>query len=129
MLAPLAHIFGLGCCAPESAEQKAKQGMSKKRVHEIAKELKGHGTELDNKEVVNELAALGYEVMEPNRLPERSPVAPGPRVTKQTPGRPVRRPCASATFAITLRRAPSASWRIPEDSWVQEPSARCKRNQ
>ena len=26
--------------------------MSKKRVHEIAKELKGHGIELDNKEVV-----------------------------------------------------------------------------
>ncbi|QSQ19226.1 translation initiation factor IF-2 [Pyxidicoccus parkwayensis] len=36
--------------------------MSKKRVHEIAKELKGHGIELDNKEVVNELAALGYDV-------------------------------------------------------------------
>jgi translation initiation factor IF-2 len=36
--------------------------MSKKRVHEIAKELKGHGIELDNKEVVTELAALGYDV-------------------------------------------------------------------
>ncbi len=36
--------------------------MSKKRVHEIAKELKGHGIELDNKEVVNELSALGYDV-------------------------------------------------------------------
>jgi translation initiation factor IF-2 len=36
--------------------------MSKKRVHEIAKELKSHGIELDNKEVVNELVALGYDV-------------------------------------------------------------------
>jgi len=36
--------------------------MSKKRVHEIAKELKGHGIELDNKEVVTELASLGYDV-------------------------------------------------------------------
>jgi translation initiation factor IF-2 len=36
--------------------------MSKKRVHEIAKELKGHGIELDNKEVVNELSSLGYDV-------------------------------------------------------------------
>ncbi|MFY2558257.1 translation initiation factor IF-2 [Corallococcus terminator] len=36
--------------------------MSKKRVHEIAKELKGHGIELDNKEVVTELSALGYDV-------------------------------------------------------------------
>src|SRR5438132_13715827 len=36
--------------------------MSKKRVHEIAKELKSHGIELDNKDVVNELVALGYDV-------------------------------------------------------------------
>ena len=36
--------------------------MSKKRVHEIAKELKAFGIDLDNKEVVNELAALGYSV-------------------------------------------------------------------
>src|SRR5262245_61558703 len=36
--------------------------MSKKRVHEIAKELKAHGIELDNKEVVTELVALGYDV-------------------------------------------------------------------
>ncbi|MBJ6764808.1 translation initiation factor IF-2 [Myxococcaceae bacterium JPH2] len=36
--------------------------MSKKRVHEIAKELKSHGIELDNKEVVTELAGLGYDV-------------------------------------------------------------------
>ena len=37
--------------------------MSKKRVHEIAKELKSFGIDLDNKEVVTELdaerAALG----------------------------------------------------------------------
>src|SRR5215813_3125566 len=36
--------------------------MAKKRVHEIAKELKSHGIELDNKEVVTELLALGYDV-------------------------------------------------------------------
>ncbi len=36
--------------------------MSKKRVHEIAKELKGHGIELDNKEVVTELLSFGYDV-------------------------------------------------------------------
>ena len=36
--------------------------MSKKRVHEIAKELKDHGVELDNKEVVTELVSLGYDV-------------------------------------------------------------------
>ena len=36
--------------------------MSKKRVHEIAKELKDSGVELDNKQVVDELKALGYDV-------------------------------------------------------------------
>ena len=37
--------------------------MSKKRVHEIAKELKeAHGIELDNKAVVEELKALGIDV-------------------------------------------------------------------
>src|SRR5215471_12964709 len=36
--------------------------MAKKRGHEIAKELKSHGIELDNKEVVAELLALGYDV-------------------------------------------------------------------
>src|SRR6266851_124969 len=36
--------------------------MAKKRVHEIAKDLKSHVIELDNKEVVTELLALGYDV-------------------------------------------------------------------
>jgi translation initiation factor IF-2 len=36
--------------------------MSKKRVHEVAKELKAFGIELDNKGVVQELVALGYDV-------------------------------------------------------------------
>jgi translation initiation factor IF-2 len=37
--------------------------MSKKRVHEIARELKeNHGIELDNKAVVTELVSLGYDV-------------------------------------------------------------------
>ena len=40
--------------------------MSKKRVNEIAKELKDQGVELDNKEVVTELLSLGYEVKSPS---------------------------------------------------------------
>src|SRR5262245_393842 len=36
--------------------------MSKKRVHEIAKDLKDAGVDLDNKQVVDELKALGYDV-------------------------------------------------------------------
>src|ERR687892_1037521 len=42
--------------------EKAESGMSKKRVHEVAKELKAFGIELDNKEVVQELVGLGYDV-------------------------------------------------------------------
>src|SRR3954471_17314545 len=68
--------------------------MSKKRVHEIAKELKGHGIELDNKDVVTELLSLGYDVkshsssLEDDQanaaiqkiVDKRSPKAPAPPV-------------------------------------------------
>ena len=36
--------------------------MAKKRVHELAKELKVHGIEMDNKELVSTLHSLGYDV-------------------------------------------------------------------
>jgi translation initiation factor IF-2 len=36
--------------------------MSKKRVHELGKQLKEHGIELSNQELVDKLHALGYEV-------------------------------------------------------------------
>jgi translation initiation factor IF-2 len=68
--------------------------MSKKRVHEVAKELKSHGIELDNKEVVQELVTLGYDVkshsssLEEDQatsavsaiLAKRKPKAPEPQV-------------------------------------------------
>src|SRR5512142_1143510 len=36
--------------------------MSKKRVHELGKQLKEHGVELSNQELVEKLHALGYDV-------------------------------------------------------------------
>src|SRR5512140_519585 len=36
--------------------------MSKKRVHELGKQLKEHGSELSNQELVDKLHALGYDV-------------------------------------------------------------------
>src|SRR5512141_624420 len=36
--------------------------MSKKRVHELGKQLKEHGIELSNQELVEKLHALGYDV-------------------------------------------------------------------
>ena len=36
--------------------------MSKKRVHEIGRELKSHGVELDNKQLLVELVSFGFDV-------------------------------------------------------------------
>jgi len=36
--------------------------MSKKRVHEIGKQLKEHGIDFSNSELVEKLHALGYDV-------------------------------------------------------------------
>ena len=45
--------------------------MSKKRVHELGKQLKEHGIELSNQELVEKLHALGYlsliHISEPTR--------------------------------------------------------------
>ena len=73
--------------------------MSKKRVHEIAKELNKHGIELDNKDVVTELVSLGYDVknhsssLEDDQataavqkiLDKRKPKAPPPAAPSATP--------------------------------------------
>jgi len=83
--------------------------MSKKRVHEIAKELKNHGIELDNKDVVTELVSLGYDVkshsssLEDDQataavqkiLDKRKPKAPPPAVAPK--GFVVRRKVGAGT--------------------------------
>src|SRR5713226_8591604 len=74
--------------------------MSKKRVHEIARELKAQGIELDNKDVVGELVALGYDVkshsssLEDDQanaailkiVQQRKPQAPRPAHRRSGPG-------------------------------------------
>src|SRR5512137_172551 len=69
--------------------------MSKKRVHELGKQLKESGIELSNQELVEKLHALGYDVkshsssLEEDQcqsayeriVAERKPKAPAPRPT------------------------------------------------
>ena len=100
--------------------------MSKKRVHEIAKELKSHGIELDNKEVVTELVALGYDVkshsssLEDDQassavqaiLNKRKPKAPEPPVTAK--GFVVRRKAAPVETQAAAAALPPAAEPEPE---------------
>ena len=72
--------------------------MSKKRVHELAKQLKEAGIELSNQGLVEKLHALGYDVkshsssLEEDQcqsayeriVAEKKPKAPAPRPTGRT---------------------------------------------
>jgi translation initiation factor IF-2 len=81
--------------------------MSKKRVHEIAKELKSHGIELDNKEVVTELVSLGYDVKSHSSSLEddQASAAVQKIVNKRKPRAPVA-PVAAKGFVVR-RKGPS----------------------
>src|SRR6476661_8866410 len=82
--------------------------MSKKRVHEIAKELKSHGIELDNREVVTELVALGYDVKSHSSSLEddQATAAVQKILDKRKPSKPVA-PVAAKGFVVR-RREPHA---------------------
>ena len=83
--------------------------MSKKRVHEIAKELKGHGIELDNKEVVTELVSLGYDVKSHSSSLEddQANAAVQKILDKRKPKQPVA-PVAAKGFVVR-RKGPATS--------------------
>src|SRR5215218_10365362 len=107
--------------------------MSKKRVHEIAKELKGHGIELDNKEVVTELVALGYDVKSHSSSLEDDqataavqkiadklkPKAPAPQVAAK--GFVVRRRTGPAPVAVEEVREEYVEPPPPEPELTPEP--------
>ncbi len=81
--------------------------MSKKRVHEIAKELKEHGIDLDNKEVVTELAALGYDVKSHSSSLEDDQATPRSSGSSRS-GSPARRPHRPPPRASSSASAPPA---------------------
>jgi translation initiation factor IF-2 len=80
--------------------------MSKKRVHEIAKELKAFGIDLDNKEVVTELTALGYDVKShSSSLEDDQAMSAVQRIVEKRKPRAAPPPVAAKGFVVR-RRAP-----------------------
>jgi len=80
--------------------------MSKKRVHEIAKELKdNHGIELDNKAMVSTLAGLGYDVKSHSSSLEEDQAVEAVKkvVDKLKPKAPAPAVAATVEFVRTVR--------------------------
>ncbi|QRK04254.1 translation initiation factor IF-2 [Archangium violaceum] len=83
--------------------------MSKKRVHEIAKELKDHGVELDNKEVVTELVGLGYDVKShSSSLEDDQATAAVQKILDKRKPKQATPPVAAKGFVVR-RKAPSST--------------------
>ncbi|RYZ37263.1 MAG: translation initiation factor IF-2 [Myxococcaceae bacterium] len=83
--------------------------MSKKRVHEIAKELKSHGIELDNKEVVTELAGLGYDVKShSSSLDDDQATAAVQKILDKRKPKQAAAPVAAKGFVVRRRVGPPA---------------------
>src|SRR5688500_16672176 len=89
--------------------------MSKKRVHEIAKELKSHGIELDNKEVVTELVALGYDVKShSSSLEDDQASAAIQKIVDKKKPKAAAPPVAAKGFVVRRRTAEPEPVREPE---------------
>ncbi|MCY1035860.1 translation initiation factor IF-2 [Corallococcus sp. BB11-1] len=96
--------------------------MSKKRVHEIAKELKSHGIELDNKEVVTELAGLGYDVKShSSSLDDDQATAAVQKILDKRKPKQAAAPVAAKGFVVRRRVGPpaGASNTEAQDSYAQ----------
>jgi translation initiation factor IF-2 len=97
--------------------------MSKKRVHEIAKELKNHGIELDNKEVVTELAGLGYDVKShSSSLDDDQATAAVQKILDKRKPKQAAAPVAAKGFVVRRKVGPTtspSSGDSPQDSQHQ----------
>src|SRR5690606_32547264 len=84
--------------------------MSKKRVHEIAKELKAQGIELDNKEIVSELQSLGYDVKtHSSSLDDDQAAAAQQRLLEKHHPRSAPPPAAPKGFVVPRRSGQAAT--------------------
>ncbi|HYO67375.1 MAG TPA: translation initiation factor IF-2 N-terminal domain-containing protein, partial [Archangium sp.] len=100
--------------------------MSKKRVHEIAKELKDQGVELDNKEVVTELVALGYDVKShSSSLEDDQATAAVQKILDKRKPKQAAAPVAAKGFVVRRKAptAPSASDAGYEEAPAETPRA------
>src|SRR5271165_7501418 len=78
--------------------------MSKKRVHEIARELKSFGIELDNREVVTELTSLGYDVKShSSSLEDDQATAAVQRIVEKRRPKAAPAPVAAKGFVVRRR--------------------------
>ncbi|NPD30173.1 translation initiation factor IF-2 N-terminal domain-containing protein, partial [Corallococcus exiguus] len=96
--------------------------MSKKRVHEIAKELKSHGIELDNKEVVTELAGLGYDVKShSSSLDDDQATAAVQKILDKRKPKQAAPPVAAKGFVVRRKVGPpaGASAQENQDAYAQ----------
>src|SRR5512133_1997118 len=112
--------------------------MSKKRVHELGKQLKEHGIDLSNPELVEKLHALGYtdvkshsssleddqavsafEKIIGERKPKPAPAKPtGPGfvVRKRAHVEPVAPPTAAPAFHAAVPDAPAATPPVADET-------------
>jgi translation initiation factor IF-2 len=105
--------------------------MSKKRVHEIAKELKSFGIELDNREVVTELTALGYDVKShSSSLEDDQATAAVQRIVDKRRPKATPAPVAAKGFVVRRRGpgpeahpAPNGHAAVAEPPPVEPPAA------
>jgi len=96
--------------------------MSKKRVHEIAKELKSHGIELDNKEVVTELSNLGYDVKShSSSLDDDQATAAVQKILDKRKPKQATPPVTAKGFVVRRKVGPPAS--ATADSGAEAPPA------
>src|SRR4051812_47413452 len=94
--------------------------MSKKRVHEIAKELKSYGIELDNKEVVTELVSLGYDVKShSSSLEDDQATAAVLKIAEKR--KPKAAPAPVAAKGFVVRRKPAAEEAPPPEPVAPPP--------
>src|SRR5688500_11014661 len=100
--------------------------MSKKRVHEIAKELKDHGVELDNKEVVTELVSLGYDVKShSSSLEDDQATAAVQKILDKRKPKQAAAPVAAKGFVVRRKAptsAPSSGEMVGEELPAQPPA-------
>ncbi|HEY3449136.1 MAG TPA: translation initiation factor IF-2 [Myxococcales bacterium] len=101
--------------------------MAKKRVHEIAKELKAHGIEMDNKELVAELQSFDFDVKSHSSSldEDQANVAVEKIVQKHKP-KPAPAPVSAAGFVVRRKRpdmpAPAVEAPAHPEPAQQQPS-------
>jgi translation initiation factor IF-2 len=96
--------------------------MSKKRVHELAKELKNHGIELSNAELVEKLHALGYDVKShSSSLEDDQATAAFEKILAEKKPKPAPVKASGPGFVVRKRAAVEAAAPVPPPVPVPEP--------